>query len=289
MPPPDAAAAPGRLVAVGRHQLYVETAGSGTPTVVFEPGLGGVAADWAAMRAAVAAAGFTAIAYDRAGHGRSGPARDARTSEQIARELRRLLRQIAAPPFVLVGQSLGGVHARAYARLFPEDVAGMVLIESSHTRQSQPAPPHFAQRLRGVAWKSAARLARWVRTRSPLPVHDGRAVEAGTAARRLDPRSLAKELRAFQRRAGGPDELAPDALGAKPLIVLTAAPPAAVDERADWQTWHALHADLARLSSNSLHRVAPRGGHDLHRDAPDLVLAAILAVCHGARDGAPLV
>jgi pimeloyl-ACP methyl ester carboxylesterase len=257
------------MVAIGRHRLHVAMAGVGTPTVVFEPGLGGVAADWASIQAAVADGGFATIAYDRAGHGRSGLARDARRSEQIAEELHTLLCRVAAPPFVLVGHSLGGLHVRVFAQRFPELIAGMVLIESSHLRQ-QPAPSSGLLRLREAVRTALGRLAR---TR-PSGTHDRG--------------SYARELRAFQRRAGQPDPLAAGALGSRPLLVLTAPPPDEPDERAHWDAWHTLHAELARLSGNSRHLVAPHGGHDLHRDAPELVIAAILTVCRAAREGGPL-
>jgi pimeloyl-ACP methyl ester carboxylesterase len=74
------------------------------------------------------------FAYDRPGYGGSGPSPKAERSPcDVARELNALLTAIGVkPPFILVGHSLGGQYHYAYARLFPEQVAGMVLLDPTH-------------------------------------------------------------------------------------------------------------------------------------------------------------
>jgi len=116
-------------VDAGGMTLRMLVAGSGSPAVVFDSGGGGWLELWGKVPARVAE--FTAaVSYDRAGNGLSPPSPSPRDAETIARELRTLLRNAKIlPPYVLVGHSLGGPHIRVFADLYPEDVAGMVLVD----------------------------------------------------------------------------------------------------------------------------------------------------------------
>jgi pimeloyl-ACP methyl ester carboxylesterase len=116
-------------VDVGGHKLRLQVAGTGTPTVVLDYGLGGSIEIWNSVFPEVAR--FTrVIAYDRAGYGKSEPGPEPRSQTQIATELHTLLhRAKVAPPYVLVGHSLGGANIRAFAYLFREEVAGLVFVD----------------------------------------------------------------------------------------------------------------------------------------------------------------
>lgn len=116
-------------VDVGGHKLHFQVAGSGTPTVVFDSGLGDGLSSWRSVFPAVAA--FTrTVVYDRAGYGRSDPGPEPRSAVQVATELHALLhRAEIAPPYVLVGHSLGGAHVRAFAHLFKDEVGGLVFVD----------------------------------------------------------------------------------------------------------------------------------------------------------------
>jgi len=114
---------------VGGHKLRLQVAGSGTPTVVLDYGLGGSIDNWNNVFPALAR--FTrVVAYDRAGYGKSEPGPEPRSQTQIATELHTLLhRANIAPPYILVGHSLGGANIRAFAYLFKDEVAGLVFID----------------------------------------------------------------------------------------------------------------------------------------------------------------
>jgi len=102
------------------------------PTVVFQSGLGDGKAVWEQVirRLPVSVPVF---AYDRPGYGDSAVASAERSPCAIARELHELLpRAGLAPPYVLVGHSLGGLYQYCYARLFPQEVAGLVLLDPTH-------------------------------------------------------------------------------------------------------------------------------------------------------------
>ena len=116
-------------VDVGGHKLRLQVAGTGTPTVVLDYGLGGSIGNWSDVFREVAH--FTrVVVYDRAGYGKSDPGPEPRSQTQIATELHTLLhRANIAPPYVLVGHSLGGANVRAFAYLFREEVAGLVFVD----------------------------------------------------------------------------------------------------------------------------------------------------------------
>jgi pimeloyl-ACP methyl ester carboxylesterase len=118
-------------VDAGGPVLRMFTSGSGSPTVVFEAGAGGSLDEW--MRIQTEVGKFaTALAYDRAGNGLSPKGPIPRDGKRIAEELHTALRRAhAVPPFILVGHSLGGPYIRIFAGMYPDEVAGLVLVDPS--------------------------------------------------------------------------------------------------------------------------------------------------------------
>jgi pimeloyl-ACP methyl ester carboxylesterase len=135
-------ARPGRWVPVGRRcSLFLFELGEGEPTVIFEAGIGATHLNWRHIQTSVAEFATTA-SYDRAGLGWSGPAKAARTPANIAVELRQLLQQAGLkPPFILVGHSFGGLVVRRFALLYPNEVAGMLLIDPMRCEEWPPLNP----------------------------------------------------------------------------------------------------------------------------------------------------
>jgi pimeloyl-ACP methyl ester carboxylesterase len=121
---------PGTLLDAGDGaRLNVYCLGTGSPTVVFESGWSDWAPAWAVVQPRIAL--FTRVcSYDRAGAGFSGPGPMPRTVERIATELHTALRAGGIPgPYIVVGSAFGGYPVRAFADLFPADVAGLVLVD----------------------------------------------------------------------------------------------------------------------------------------------------------------
>jgi hypothetical protein len=141
---------PGEMVDIGGHRLHIDCVGQGSPTVILESGLGNMSADWANVQPEVAKT-TRVCTYDRAGTGWSEPGPEPRDPQQIARELHTLLGNARIDgPYVLVGQSFGGLFVRMYAARFPQEVEGMVLVDASHPDMWTRLPPEPV-----VIWPSA--------------------------------------------------------------------------------------------------------------------------------------
>ena len=123
---------PGQLIDVGGHSLHLNCTGSGSPTVVLQPGGGEMSSNMGWIAPAVAR-GTRVCVYDRAGRGWSEPADAPQDAAQIATDLHTLLQRANVPgPYVLAGHSFGGLYVLTYAAHYPDEVAGMVLVDSTN-------------------------------------------------------------------------------------------------------------------------------------------------------------
>jgi pimeloyl-ACP methyl ester carboxylesterase len=139
---------PGRWVTTKHNcEVYLYEMGEGEPTVVFESGIGATHLNWRHIQQAVAPFAGT-VAYDRCGLGWSGPCQTSRTPANIATELHQMLESAGIrPPFILVGHSFGGLVVRRYALLFPDEVAGVVLVDPMRCEEWPPLDPSKLQHL----------------------------------------------------------------------------------------------------------------------------------------------
>src|SRR5687767_2618977 len=273
--------APGQLVDVGGHRLHLHCAGSDTPTVVLESGLGETGAYWAWIATALAPHARVCV-YDRAGRGWSDPASAAQDGVAVTTDLHTLLDRAHVPgPFVLVGHSSGAAYARIFAGRYPDQVAGMVLLDAQPTEafEGLPAYPAFYSTFRRISalLPSLARLGvgRLLPPDRALPEPARDIQRLHHASPRLYrslrdefaelPASLA-QARSFQN------------LGNRPLIVVTATRDALAG-------WLPLQDRMARLSTNSSHRLVPYT-HDAlvtDRTAAEASTQAIRDVVYAAR------
>lgn len=292
---------PGRLVDVGGHRLHINCAGEGGPTVIIEAAGGGASTEWDHVQAAVARS-CTVCVYDRAGYGWSDPGPLPRTTQQVVDELRVLLERAEVErPVVLVGHSLGGVNVRRYARTYPDDVAGLVLVDSSHERQLErlpweAGPRGLARQVRAL--RVGQLLVRLGIVRIALRLGFGKRLPGFAALSRqglavamrtsvVD--SLHSELSNVGTSLAQAGVLAQD-LGSLPIVVLSrgrspfegnANQPVAEIE----QGWRELQNELAGLSSVSRHVIAEKSSHYIHEDEPDLVVDAVRWVVERVREG----
>ncbi len=136
----------GRSVDIGGRTLNIFCSGAGAPPVIFESGGPGPGLEWEAFQPE--AAKFTqACWYDRAGEGWSDLGPFPRTSVAICNDLHELLKRAGVPaPYVFAGASFGGLNSRVYGGLYPNEVAGMILIDSAHEDELRRAPKVFLGR-----------------------------------------------------------------------------------------------------------------------------------------------
>ena len=276
------------LVDIGGRRLWLECRGSGGPTVVLEAGYPHRADIWDAIalgdppgRTAVlpGVASFARVcAYDRPGTILSDPAdpgqrsrSDAvpqpRTASDLVADLHALLHAAGGPePFVLVGHSLGGVVGRLYAATYPAEVAGLVLVDSSHEEQSG----RFQAVMTSEQW---AVLAETPKNPPGLAVYPD--------IERIDLDASFAQLR---------EAAAVRPLEQIPVVVVThgrgysaAEIPAGISPEAMEAVWQGLQADLARLSPTARQIVAPTSGHYILLEQPEVVIEAIRSVVMEAR------
>lgn len=225
---------------IDQRRIEFAQLGQGSPVVVFENGLGAPMRSWNKVFPEIGRHA-TVFAYHRPGYGDSEPAATPRDGGHIVDELRALLRSRGlAPPYVLVGHSLGGLYMQLFARKYPDEVAGLVLVDSTHPTQMEGAG-----RLDNQPW--------WVRVFFPLFVH-------GEQRREFD-----------AAPATGQEVLRLPTVTGKPVWVLNA-----IDTRRAEAVLHAnrKRADFARLYPDS--RVQwVESGHFIQWDRPQVVIDAI--------------
>jgi pimeloyl-ACP methyl ester carboxylesterase len=289
---------PGRLVDIGGRRIHLWIAGSGSPAVVLIPALGESPTDVVSLLPALAEETTTVI-FDRAGLGWSDSARKPMAQLNAAGDLHTALQRAGiAPPYVLAGHSMGGYIVLMFAAAYPGEVAGIVLIDSSHPSQADALPHYHWRTLKHAArrraqWYGVRRLARDLGFSDDDPSGVPAQYADAAAALLLSDRrrrtswwelALRAQIGAEVGRRTGP-------LGDIPLTVLTCSkdsPDAATPKeqayvRKHFETWYPLQADLAALSTDSRHVVAENAGHYIHHRQPELVVEAILDLVRRAR------
>ena len=285
---------PGRLVDVGGHRLHLHCTGTGSPTVVVEAGGGEMAANLGWITRTVTR-DTTICVYDRAGRGWSEDADNPQDALAISTDLHTLLHNAGVPgPYVMAGHSFGGLYALTYAAHHPDDVAGMVLIDSTSphydevkdaTSRPEPAGAYDIVGRATALTSSAGRLGlgRVFAAIFPadLPPQEQAQVQASTATAP----TLRSTLQEYATANASMVQAASlRGLADKPLMVLSAGTGNAAD-------WPQKQDRLAALSTNSVHRVVVDATHEaLVGDETHAATTsqAILQVVSAVRTGQPL-
>jgi pimeloyl-ACP methyl ester carboxylesterase len=242
--------------------------GRGSPTVVLDAGAGGFSAQWVRVQREVSDT-TRVCAYDRAGMGWSEMGPDPRDAKRITSELHTLLGKAGIEgPYVMVGHSFGGMYMQTYAARYPDEVAGVVLVDSSTDPDQFSQRPEARESNEPQKQRSAV-VSQLVRLGVSLPARLG----VVRLLSKLDPASpelpqrqreqidaLTPSTRQVSTYAGeflAPTQTlrvgSPGSLGNKPLAVVTAG--------TSEPRWLKLQDELATLSSNSIHRVVKGATH----------------------------
>ena len=302
--------APGRMVDIGGRRLHLIESGGERPAVILESGISASCLNWTRVRTEVAR--FTlACAYDRAGLGWSDPADSPRLASRLVDELHALLGAAGiAPPYVLVGHSFGGLLVSMYTVRYPDELAGLVLVDPLASREwLRPTPEQSRMLGRGITLaRRGAWLARMGMVRFALARLTGGARRVPKRIARLTsgagesflarivgevgkmppevwpmiqahwclPKSFEGLAVALEGLPGSAAEAARIELPrAIPLTILSAkhCTPAELSER----------EAMAAKSVRGRHIVAANSGHWIHLDQPDLVVEAIREMVEAAR------
>ena len=266
-------AAPGTYIWVGEHRLHLNCVGEGSPTVIFDSGLGGSSLDWVRVQPEVAT--FTrACSYDRAGYGWSDAGPLPRDSEKISRELEMLLGNgSVAAPYVLVGHSFGGLNVRLFTHNNPGKVAGLVLIDASHEDQfrrfEQAGVGAIAPRGRSFYVGNASQIP------SALP-DDVAPVAQSFAISRSSMQAFLSELQHLRNSAKQLQSTPrmPDV----PIVVISHRVDGTKgsDARATRaRIWMDMQVELVRRAARGTHVIAATDDHYVHLSQPQLVIDTI--------------
>jgi pimeloyl-ACP methyl ester carboxylesterase len=284
-------AMPGQFVDVGGRHLYIHCTGTGSPTVVLVSGLAETSVYWGGWIAPAVAKNTTVCAYDRAGQGWSDPPASPQDGLAVATDLHTLLDRAQIPgPYVIVGHSTGGVYARIFAAHYPDQVAGMVLLDSQPNEALSGGLPDFPSqysvlRRATALFPSLARLGvfrlvnQFASDPLPVPIRGEELAVISTGNLNRIQRDEFAELPMTLKEAA-----ALTTLGDRPLIVVTAVKGAAAG-------WLPLQDEMTRLSTNSDHRLLPDTDHPsvIHEEAGAAQASrAILDVVTSVRTGTPL-
>jgi pimeloyl-ACP methyl ester carboxylesterase len=283
---------PGQIVDVDGVSLHIDCRGQGSPTLLIESGLMSGSASWGLVHDPLAQ--LTRVcAYDRAGMAWSEPSDEPLRAELVVQRLHRLLTRAGVEDkMVLMGMSAGGVFVREYYLQHPEDVVGMVLVDSSHEQQGSRLPElngiiDLSALLRACSWMQPIGIVRALELldESMLPAQlngDLALLLRAQAYQSHTCEAMLNESDGFDLEVV--DIQPPQRLGNLPLLVLSQGKRPADDEleglsreQADdlIVRWNDLQQELAALSTNSRRVIARESGHLIHLEQPELLISEV--------------
>jgi pimeloyl-ACP methyl ester carboxylesterase len=298
-------AKPHQLVDIGGRKMNLYCSGQGATTVVFDGPSGEAGWNWFKVQPEVAKH-TRACVFDRAGLGFSDPAKRRNTAENVVEDLHKLLAGAGIkPPYVMVGNSLGGANMQVYAYRYPAEVKGLVLVEPQHedeTKRLDNASQGNLKKLyamlmeqnnyclaaaqKGFKLGSAEQMNCIGKPADTYGPGLGAAIVSATSkpaywranADEWEVINISNEqLRKLRRPFGDlpvvvlTRGVSPYATPGKPQSALNKA---MEDENA------AIQKETAALSTRGKQRVVPGAGHVVHADKPDAVIDAVLEVLH---------
>ena len=284
----------GQLVDIGGYRLHMHIEGEGTPTIVFDSGAGGIGLTWELVRPAISKM-TRVITYDRAGLGWSDPSPKPRRADVMAEELHALLKNAnIEAPFILVGHSLGGVVARQFAAKYPNEVAGLVMVDSAHEQQVKHFPEALVKMVNSMkgmmgVMKLMSKLGIFALKPDLVQIGDNGNLAKGLVANMqgvmASSNSHAEAMIAESESVFAAETQPISTLGNLPLTVIrhgqldeNAVPPSLGQQvRDDYEAaWQTLQAEIMSLSTQGRLIVAERSGHNIMFDQPEIIIESIL-------------
>jgi len=303
-------AEPGQLIDIGGRRINLHCMGAGNPTVVLMSGLFSWSVVWYKTQSVIAQQ-TRVCAFDRAGYGFSDPGPRPQIVSDVVEDLHAALKAGTIPgPYVLVGHSLGGIEARFYAQRWPDEIVGMVMVDTSPAGEglideNQPGFDEMTGRERYAAnMLHCAFLVENEPLDQSKPEFKGCSAtlpgDTPAAFRKVLPRFFSAYYFAdkvslmssvYTHRYDSVDQRR---LGAMPLVVLSSeyswgdkgTPAGTWFQQSYVKIWLARHKALAHLSTRGVHRVIEGAGHEIQLDKPQAVIDAVNDVLRQLRTGA---
>ncbi len=268
---------PGKLIDVNGRKMHIYCIGNKSPTIILDSGTGGFSLEWKDIQHSLSQY-VRVCAYDRAGYGWSDMGPLPRTTKRITHELHTLLQNAGIHgPYIMVGHSFGGFTAQYFARYFNNEIAGIVLIDSSHEEQVYRLPENGKDVVRRSLHQDRSNMV----TRSVLHEHFPKEVAA--VAQQLMTRWTAlltwrEEMANYALSSRELRDVHDRPILEIPIVVLTRGKrvwPNTPYGDAMETVWKELQDELSSLNGNSTHVIAENSGHVIHLDEPELVVDAI--------------
>jgi pimeloyl-ACP methyl ester carboxylesterase len=299
----DAFAKPHQLVDIGGRKMNLYCSGQGATTVVFDAPSGEAGWNWFSVQPAVARH-TRACVFDRAGLGFSEPAKRPNTSDNVAEDLHKLLAGAGVkPPYVMVGNSLGGANVQVYAYRYPAEVKGLVLVEPQHEDETSRMDKASQGNLKKVYamvteqnnyCMAAARKGMKAGSEEQKncignPAENyGPALGAAVASATTRPAYWRANIDEWNAIKVSDEQLRKlrRPFGDLPMVVLTRGvspyavpgkPQSALNKAMEDENV-AIQKEIAALSTRGTQRVVPGAGHVIHADKPEAVVDAVLEV-----------
>jgi len=277
---------PGKMYMVNGHRMRLDCAGSGSPTLVLDAGLGNDALIWGSVQPQLEKT-TRVCSYDRAGFGWSDAVPGPRDADHIAAELHDLLAVAhVSGPIVLMGHSIAGMYIRDYAARYPEEIAGLIFVDGSTPLQDEQPALRAAGETGVPRWASIlvmrsvaiAGLPRLVGTCArPMAGFDEQASKL-LAEDLCHPQfnSIEREFDSFN--ASGRETVHTGPFGAMPVLIISQDPDIVLLQKHPFRqmvdmenAWSAMQEDLKQLSTHSRRIVAKGSSHAVQIDRPDVI------------------
>ncbi|HKK16051.1 MAG TPA: alpha/beta hydrolase [Gammaproteobacteria bacterium] len=269
---------PGQLYDIGGYRLHMLCEGQGKPAVIMDAGIGGFSLEWIPVQRLLRTETYRVCVYDRAGYGWSDPGPSPRTTDQIVEELHTLLNTAGVnPPYILVGHSFGGYNMQYFAKAYPQEVGGLVLVDSSHPEQVDRLPEIPSTRERS----STGQMITLFAGQSTFKYYPQDVRNSLLRLVSLRKTFITQRRESVNMAISGEQVVRAGHLPDIPLLVITRGirvwPEDPYGDMLE-TTWMKMQKELASMTPHGRQIIAAKSNHLIHLLQPDLVANAIRSI-----------